>query len=174
MNGWQAAAAALCIVTGTVYDSQHRPVPSVKVYLQSADKKEVVAQTDKAGVYRFSVSAGIYTVRTEGGTSTVKAEPDRTTTADLTTQPAFFDEPKYTAADVTDYTYRGGHGSDTVFRSAQTMARALEEEHAGVGNAKETSLYERGTELLNHREAREAAEIFLKGVAFFHSLCECC
>jgi tetratricopeptide (TPR) repeat protein len=167
MNGWQAAVTALCVVTGTVYDSQHHPVPAVRVYLQSADKKEVTAQTDAAGIYRFSVPSGTYTVRAEGETSTIKAEPNRTTTADLTAQPAFFDEPKYMAAGVTDYTYRGGHGSDTVFRSAQTMAKALEGEHASVGDAKEASLYERGTELLSHRKAREAAEVFLKGIQLF-------
>ena len=167
MNSWQAAAA-LCVVTGTVYDAQHHPVAAAKVYLQSADKKEVSAQADKAGVYRFSVPGGTYTLRLEeGGTATVTPVPNKTTVADLTLQTTFFDEPQYQPARVTDYTYRGGHGSDTVFRSAETMAKALENERSVAGEPGEINLYEQGTELLNQHRAQAAAEVFQKGVRLF-------
>jgi tetratricopeptide (TPR) repeat protein len=36
----------------------------------------------------------------------------------------FFDEPKFTVAGVTDNSYGGGHGSDTVIRSAEALTKA--------------------------------------------------
>ncbi len=39
-------------------------------------------------------------------------------------QPKFFDEPQFTVAGVTDNTYRGGHGSDTMLRSTEALAKA--------------------------------------------------
>ena len=38
-------------------------------------------------------------------------------------QPQFFDEPQFIVAGVSDNTYRGGHGSDTVLRSAEALAK---------------------------------------------------
>lgn len=111
MSGWQTAAAVLCVVTGTVYDSQHHAVPSAKVYLQDARKQEKVIQTDELGVYRFSVPVGIYEIHAEGE-APIRVTVSKTNTLDLTVQPAFYDEPKFKAAGVTDYTYQGGHGSD--------------------------------------------------------------
>jgi tetratricopeptide (TPR) repeat protein len=167
MMGWQTAAVtALCVVTGTVYDAQHHPLGAVKVYLQSEDKKTIAALTNAQGIYRVSVPSGKYVLRTDGDTATITAEPNKTTTANLTQQPAFFDEPLYKSAGVTDYSYRGGHGSDAVFRSAEDLAKALKNEKAG-GAPKEESLYEQGTDLLNHHKAREAAEVFRKGAIQF-------
>jgi len=166
MNGWQTtAAAALCVITGTVYDGQHHAVAAAKVYLEAADKKEVSVQTDEAGVYRFSAPSGVYLIHTDGG-APVRVTADQNMKVDLTVQPAFFDEPKYTAAGVTDYTYRGGHGSDTVFRSAEALAKetaAL----GGSGDAEESEVFNRGTELLNHKATQEAVEEFKKGVGRF-------
>ncbi len=167
MNGWQAAAATLCLVTGTVYDAQHHPVTAAKVYLQSANQKEVMAQTDAVGSYHFSTPAGTYTLRAQGTLVTIIVKPNRTTTADLSPEPAFFDEPKYTAAAVTDYTYRGGHGSDAVFRSTTTLAKALEGEASGVHDPKEARIYREGTDLLTHRQAQAAANTFLQGAKEF-------
>jgi len=39
-------------------------------------------------------------------------------------QPQYFDPPSFIAAGVTDYTNRGGHGSDAVMRSAEVLAKA--------------------------------------------------
>jgi len=168
MNGWQATVAALCVVTGTVYDSQHRPLAAAKVVLQSADKREVTAQTDSTGVFRFNVASGRYTLRAEGDTVTIEAVSEKTVTSDLQAQPAFFDQPQYTAAGVTDYTYRGGHGSGAVFRSTETMARALKDEFGGAKeNMRESELFEQGTELLNRRSSLAAADVFRKGAGMF-------
>lgn len=38
-------------------------------------------------------------------------------------QPQFFDEPKFTVAGVTDASNLGGHGSDTIWRTKQTLAK---------------------------------------------------
>jgi len=167
MNGWQATVAALCVVTGTVYDTQHHPLASAKVVLQSANKNEVTMQTDSAGAFQFKVAGGSYTLRAEGDTVTINAVPAKTITADLQAQPAFFDQPQYTAAGVTDYTYRGGHGSDAVFRSTESMASALKEERTGVGGVEEGEIFEQGTDLLNRHSAQAAAEVFLKGAGLF-------
>ena len=41
-----------------------------------------------------------------------------------TDQPEFFDKPQFVVSGVTDYTYRGGHGSDSVLRSTETLTKA--------------------------------------------------
>jgi tetratricopeptide (TPR) repeat protein len=38
--------------------------------------------------------------------------------------PEFYDEPTFVVSGVTDYTYRGGHGSDVVVRSTDALANA--------------------------------------------------
>jgi tetratricopeptide (TPR) repeat protein len=40
------------------------------------------------------------------------------------TQPAFFDEPQFTVAGVTQASNSGGHGSDTVLRTTEALAKA--------------------------------------------------
>ncbi len=192
MNGWQAAVTTLCIVTGSVFDEQQRPVPAAKVYLESTGKKDLVTETNSAGVYRFTVASGSYTLRVntqEQGPFMVSGQK---VTLDLTLKPQFFDEPTFTVAGVTDNTYRGGHGSDNVLRSAETLAKstaALDEphhtaaesyEHAGHPleavrefqraaelNPSEINLFDWGTELLSHRAPAAAAEVFAKGERLF-------
>jgi tetratricopeptide (TPR) repeat protein len=38
-------------------------------------------------------------------------------------QPDFYDKPQFVVSGVTDYTYRGGHGSDSVLRSTETLTK---------------------------------------------------
>jgi tetratricopeptide (TPR) repeat protein len=193
MTGWQAAVATLCLVTGSVFDEQHHPVASVKVYLQPAGKREALTtQTDADGVYRFSVPSGSYKLRAEGQENEAITVTGGTVAVNLTLQPAFFDEPTFTVAGVTDNTYRGGHGSDTVWRSAETLAKStaslaephhtLAENYESSGhpleavrefqraaelNPSEINLFDWGTELLNHRAPEPAAEVFGKGARLF-------
>jgi tetratricopeptide (TPR) repeat protein len=193
MNGWQAAVTALCLVTGSVFDAEHHPVPSVKVYLESAHNNEALStQTDSAGTYRFKVPSGSYTLRVdsqENGPFTVAAEK---VIVNLMLQPQFFDEPTFTVAGVTDNTYRGGHGSDTILRSAEALAKSTESlaephhtlaesyersgdplgavrefQRAAELNSSELNLFDWGTELLSHRAPEPAAEVFTKGVRLF-------
>ena len=152
MNRWQWALAVLLsvssahaqsarasergVLTGSTLDTHHLPIPTTRVYLQSSDNKKVLtAQTNSTGVYRFDVLSGTYTVRAESdGKGEASAGPlrvsaHRVTTVDLVlqlraaAQPEFFDEPQFTVAGLTDNTYRGGHGSDNVLRSAEALAK---------------------------------------------------
>lgn len=50
-------------------------------------------------------------------------------------QPQFFDEPKFTVAGVTDASNLGGHGSDTIWRTKETLAK----ETVSLGKRKEPS-----------------------------------
>ena len=189
MNGWQAVAATLTLITGSVFDDQHRPVPAAKVYLESAGKKDVVTETNSDGVYRFNVPSGSYTLRVESEEQGPIAASGEKVKVDLMLPPPFFDEPSFTVAGVTDNTYRGGHGSDTVLRSAETLAKStasLAEPHhtaaesyeksgqpleavrefqrAAELHPSETNLFDWGTELLSHRAPNAAAEVFGRGV----------
>ncbi len=160
MNRWQWALAVFLsvspahaqtanasdrgVITGSALDSDRLPIPGAKVYLQSSGKKEILtAQTNSTGVYRFDVPRGTYTVRAESdgkgeaSAGPFAAVPRRVTTVDLVLQPSaaaqpkFFDEPRFTVAGLTDNTYRGGHGSDGVLRSAEVLAK----ETASLGKA---------------------------------------
>jgi tetratricopeptide (TPR) repeat protein len=93
---------------------------------------------------------------------------------------------------VTDNTYRGGHGADTVLRSTEALTKsteALAEPHhtmaedyersghpldavhefqrAAELDASETNLFDWATELLKHGAPQQAAEVFMKGAKLF-------
>jgi tetratricopeptide (TPR) repeat protein len=133
---------------GYVRDSRERPVANATVFLQSATGTETpsaLAQTthaDAAGAFRFSgLRGGSYTLRAEmnGFDPTivrpVSLAPKETKKIDLilvstkasgvgAPAPEFFDEPQFTVAGVTQATSAGGHGSDTVLRTTEALARA--------------------------------------------------
>jgi len=105
--------------------------------------------------------------------------------------PPYFDEPTFIVSGVTDPSQRGGHGSDPVLRSAETLAKSTASLRTGAsaadaaekqGNAleavralqraaeldpTESNLFDFGTELLTHRAADEAVEVFAKGNRLF-------
>jgi tetratricopeptide (TPR) repeat protein len=130
---------------GLVRDSHDRPVAAAKVSLQ-ADRgtKTLTAITDSEGLYHFAaLRAGVYTLRVEkAGYDAAIFGPcalgeKETKKIDLTLKPAkasavprastgtpeFYDEPQFTVAGVTDTTQLGGHGSDTVVRTREGLAR---------------------------------------------------
>jgi tetratricopeptide (TPR) repeat protein len=119
-------------IQGTVRDTNNVPLASVIISLQQeGSQASQSTRTDKNGSYRFdSVPDGTFLLRAEvAGFATKTSDPFRigpqqTRTLDVTLQPAFFDEPQYTVAGVTDNTYRGGHGSDTVLRSSEALTKA--------------------------------------------------
>ncbi len=136
------------VVTGSAFDSHHVPIPAATVYLRPSGKNEwLKAQTDSAGIYRFTVLSGTYMLRAEThGKDEASAGPftierNKLITVDLILQPSaaaqpqFFDEPQFVVAGVTDNTYRGGHGSDTVLRSAEALAKAT----ASLSNASKSA-----------------------------------
>src|SRR5580704_5139314 len=93
----------------------------------------------------------------------------------------YFDEPNFIVAGVADPSARGGHGSDPALRSAEALAKAT----AALGTAtasdtnplevvrayqraaelhpSEPNLFNWGTELLTHRAADQAVEVFSNG-----------
>jgi len=130
-------------VQGIVRDSQKRPVAVAIVRLQATGGTQTVtATTGPDGAYLFpSVKQGTYSVRAEMSGYDVATfapfllKPGETTRIDLefglpksaqsqsASQPEFFDEPQFTVAGVSDTTNFGGHGSDTVVRTTETLAK---------------------------------------------------
>ncbi len=99
--------------------------------------------------------------------------------------PPYFDEPSFIVAGVADPSARGGHGADPALRSAEALAKAtaalrtaaasdtnpLEAVRAYQRAAKidpsEPNLFNWGTELLTHRAADQAVEVFADGHRLF-------
>ena len=134
-------------VQGHVRDSNGRPVANALVFLQpktgSQAGTSVTTHTDFQGKYSFApLGEGAFIVRAEmsgyhqaifGPIVLMKNE---TKTVDLTLgfpatseklgaqAPEFFDEPQFTVAGITQATNSGGHGSDTVLRTTEALAKA--------------------------------------------------
>ncbi len=127
---------------------------SLQIATEAAtDAPTLLTHTDSEGVYRFTgIQDGSYTLgaQTDGyGTATagpVKLAQGETKKIDLilvsgkspavhdspaarsrkppVPAPDFFDEPHFTVAGVTQASNPGGHGSDTVLRTTEALARA--------------------------------------------------
>jgi tetratricopeptide (TPR) repeat protein len=131
------SSSASATLQGAVRDSKARPVAGATVYLQVKDGAETVsAHSDAAGDYRFSgLREGVYMLRVEAqghGQSTFGPcvlGPKEAKQLDLTLEaggaPEFFDEPQFTVAGVTDGTNLGGHGSNAVVRTKESLARDI-------------------------------------------------
>lgn len=211
---------------GSVRDPHGHPVADATVHLLGkTGEHPLTARTDSAGNYRFpALHEGTYTVRAESsGYSAAAFGPfslgrKEAKKVDLTLESGFFDEPNFIVAGVTDASSHGGHGSDTVLRSSEALARAtaslskelsantaapsaeqlrqaIEREPANaelhhrladadekLGNsleavreyqraaeldATESNLFDWGAELLTHRAANQAIEVFSKGNRLF-------
>ncbi len=134
-------------VQGQVRDSSGRPVANAAVFLQPEPGTQAasiqITHTDAEGVYRFAaLREGAYTLRAEmngygpATSGTVVVAKKETKTIDLALGPPktsekpsaqapdFFDEPQFTVAGVTQATNSGGHGSDTVLRTTEALAKA--------------------------------------------------
>lgn len=183
------AVSGQCVLTGSVH-----PVAAT-VSLIDGRGHTSTSHAKADGTYRFtSLSAGTYTVRAEmAGYTAASVGPfvlveKESKQVDLTlaaTTAEFFDEPNFVVAGVTDTNNRGGHGSDSVVRSTETLARAAaslgdiaekqgnaleavrEYQHAAELNPSENNLFDWGTELLTHRAAEQAMEVFAKGNRLF-------
>jgi tetratricopeptide (TPR) repeat protein len=99
--------------------------------------------------------------------------------------PQYFDEPNFIVAGVADPAQRGGHGSDPVLRSAESLAKATaalrtgstadtnpleavrQFQRAAELDPSESNLFDWGTELLTHRAADQAVEVFANGHRLF-------
>ena len=146
-------------VHGSITDSENHPLGGVMVQLRSESNSTVLSTiTGPEGVYVFSaLQPGKYRVEAEksgyrnsvANNLTLKQGEERqidlrlssdvpirsaNSTHRQTPQPQFFDEPTFTVAGVTDVSPYGGHGSDRVLRSSESLAKAaaaLDAEPAG-------------------------------------------
>jgi tetratricopeptide (TPR) repeat protein len=135
---------------GAVQDSLGKPAAGVALYLRAKDAAQAVTtRTDEHGRYSFAgLREGVYVLRAEmsGGAEAVKSSatvssislgPQEAKEIDLTlgaaesspsqlhasSAPDFFDQPQFTVSGVTDTTSQGGHGSDTVVRTGEALAK---------------------------------------------------
>jgi tetratricopeptide (TPR) repeat protein len=199
VHGQSADRMESASLQGLVRDSHDRPVAAAKVYLQTEiGTKTLTAVTDSEGLYHFAaLRAGVYILRVEkagydaaifgrcalGGKETKKIDltlkPAKASAQSGSTgTPEFYDEPQFTVAGVTDTTQLGGHGSDTVVRTREGLARetaslkplADVSPHTSAATAAEKSLreaaehepasfdanYRFGKQLVDEGKAREA------------------
>lgn len=126
-------------VQGIVRDGQGRTVAQAQVQLQGKDSKQVLtAASDAQGFYKFErLRDGAYALRVVNGSATVEIPSialgaNETKTVDVRlgaaagsgqSAPQFYDEPQFTVSGVTDTTNLGGHGSDTVVRTRESLAK---------------------------------------------------
>lgn len=134
------AAGQLACVRGTVRDQQGKPIAGAQVQLQGkASSKAIATTTDAEGAYKFpGLSSGVYGLKvtsskgmaempslllggTEVKTVDLMVRPPGSPAAQ--TEPQFYDEPQFTVSGVTDASNLGGHGSDAVVRTRESMAK---------------------------------------------------
>ena len=134
----------LARVQGTVNDSQNHPLASATVTLLSGDDAHtVIVRTDLRGKYRFDAVPGTYCLRASSpgfvdrteGPFVVQQKELKTVSLRLSTREVsasasdalsaveFSEEPHFTVSGVTDPTNLGGHGSDTVLRTKESLAK---------------------------------------------------
>lgn len=153
---------------GVVRDSQGKPVAQVSIRLTTGDSsQQQTTRSDSHGNYIFTgLRGGVYTLRAEMNkystteVSSLFFGPKETRNVDLillpaktATQPSspkaieFFDEARFAVAGVTDATSLGGHGSDTIVRTRETLAKETVSLSAGsqpvAAAEKEASLRQR-------------------------------
>jgi tetratricopeptide (TPR) repeat protein len=193
-----AAPAAGAKLRGYVRDSATRPVANATVLLQLATgthaqvAQTYIAHTDSEGAYRFSgLGKGSYSISVEmngygrANVDSLSLGSNETKNLDLTlafsqhseatskpTAPApeFFDEPQFTVAGVTGTTNSGGHGSDTVRRTSDALAKATvslskdsaENSRATASAETEASLRDTAARGLDNFEANRKLGAFLE------------
>ena len=160
IRGQSQASADSATLKGSVRDSKGRPVTGATVYLQVKDGTQtLLAHADERGSYSFSgLREGIYMLRAEvAGYSAATVgpcvlAPKESKRIDLTLEspkmsqaqsaataksgpgpPEFFDEPQFTVAGVTDGTNLGGHGSNTIVRTKESLAKDVATLSAAAG-----------------------------------------
>jgi tetratricopeptide (TPR) repeat protein len=131
------------MLRGTVRNSHGDPLAGAVVHLQSKEAKQAqTASTDSQGNFSFAaLRGGVYVLRAaidgygDAEILSLFLGPREKKTVDLVLQlakapgpasaqkPAFFDQPQFTVAGVTDTTSLGGHGSDTIMRTREALAK---------------------------------------------------
>jgi tetratricopeptide (TPR) repeat protein len=126
-----------------VLDSQDQPLSDVRVHLVSESGTDLTGHTASDGMWRFSaVASGKYRIYADAAqtgktteiilgaadhktiTLTLRPAAEEASNNSITADPEFFDEPKFTAAAVTDTSNLGGHGSTTRVPTSEALSRA--------------------------------------------------
>jgi tetratricopeptide (TPR) repeat protein len=141
----------LATLQGSVRESNGRPVAGAAVNLRAKDGSLTLStHADATGNYHFAgLRDGVYILRVEKtGYSPATVSPcvlasKEVKNLDLTLQfpgnletqrpPEFFDEPQFTVAGVTDGTNLGGHGSNTIVRTKESLAKDVATLSASTG-----------------------------------------
>jgi tetratricopeptide (TPR) repeat protein len=126
---------------GVVRDADGKAVAEASILMRKKDSTDnFLVHTDAQGSYTFTLlPGGVYSLQaTKDGyaaaeVSAVFLRPRESKIIDLTltplsqrsatSAPQFFDQPQFTVAGVTDTTNLGGHGSDTVVRTQNSLAK---------------------------------------------------
>jgi len=143
---------------GTVLDSKANPVVGATVTVEASHEAPILKTvTDEKGAYILSIpQPGSYSVEAaKPGYAGAKVGPaflgpDSTKNVDLTlssvqASPAFYDQPQFTVSGITDTTSLGGHGSDTVVRTRDSLAKETVglTKSSGAGNSSSSASTER-------------------------------
>jgi tetratricopeptide (TPR) repeat protein len=145
LRGESQEAGNAASLHGIVRNSQGKPVAGVIIHLFADGSTWTQAIcTDLEGSYSFvALQTGVYVLRAKmAGYSdaeipaiffapkevkhldlillTAPSPPSQTAAAQA---PEFFDKPQFAVAGVTDTTNLGGHGSDTIVRTRETIAK---------------------------------------------------
>jgi tetratricopeptide (TPR) repeat protein len=191
-----AAAALLAqdvrssTLQGLVRDSHDRIMAGATVDLKTAGHTSSV-KTDADGRYLFpDLQPGTYTLHTAGALDVgpFVLGPHESRSIDLAPPPAgmpqYSDTPSFIVAGVTGAANRGGHGGDPILHSTEALSKATAslgataqqgdalaviraDQQAAENDPSEPHLFDWGAELLIHRAAEQAAEIFSRGNRLF-------
>jgi tetratricopeptide (TPR) repeat protein len=144
----QTARGGGGVLTGTTFGPHKKAESAVRLFLQPEGTKQVISvETGSEGSYRILLKSGRYHVSAEGrngeraAIGSVSVKDGQVTKLDVILQvsepaePQFFDDPKFTIAGVKDNTYRGGHGSDNVLRSAEDLSKTTAALNNAAGKA---------------------------------------
>jgi tetratricopeptide (TPR) repeat protein len=175
-RGQAQTASDSVTLQGTVRDSSGNAMSAVAVSLQ--DKRgggNLSALTDSSGNYRFSgLHEGTYKLRVERAgyreafVDELALGKQQAKNVDLILRPSnssgtndspgsppsFFDQPSFTVAGVTDPSNVGGHGSDTIVRTKESLAKAA----ASLGREAPASSRPEPTTSQAEKSLREAVE----------------
>jgi tetratricopeptide (TPR) repeat protein len=165
----EGAAVRGDVLSGTVLSAGGKPVDDASVKAEATGAHNPIeTRTDASGAFAFSaLRAGSYTFTAEKSgfhatIAIVVSKGDRKH-IDLTLEPSgdapssssqvppmsFSDQPNFTVAGVTDWTAVGGHGSDSILRTSEDLAKetlALKAQgtvHSASGNAIKNDASER-------------------------------